>query len=104
MGILHHTSTRMQPDSARARLCAPWQRRSTLLLGGFFLAAVLSTHWVRLNMSPSVPYGLYRLTAVQPPLARGTLVVLPVPASVQRYWSPWLPLLKPVAGVAGDQV
>jgi type IV secretory pathway protease TraF len=31
------------------------------------------------------------------------LVVLPVPGSVQRWHSPWLPLLKPIAAVAGDQ-
>ena len=76
--------------------------RSTLVVGGFVLAAVLSTRWVRLNTSPSVPLGLYRLAPVSTPLTRGTLVVLPVPASVH----PWqhMPLLKPVAGVPGDAV
>ncbi len=51
-----------------------WRR---LVLGGLVLAAVLSTRWVRLNGSPSVPLGLYRLAAVREPLTRGTLVVLP---------------------------
>jgi len=51
-----------------------------------------------------MPYGLYRLTAVREPLTRGALVVLPVPAPVQRWQSRWLPLLKPVAAVAGDAV
>jgi type IV secretory pathway protease TraF len=60
--------------------------------------------WVRVNISPSAPYGLYWLSAVPTPLPRGALVVLPVPASVQGVWSAWVPLLKPVAGVAGDVV
>jgi type IV secretory pathway protease TraF len=34
----------------------------------------------------------------------GTLVVLPVPVSMRPWHSRWLPLLKPVAAVAGDQV
>jgi conjugative transfer signal peptidase TraF len=94
---------------ARAR---PWRttrpgtRRtwSSLVLGGLVLAAVVSTRWVRLNLSPSVPRGLYWLTAVREPLARGTLVVLPVPASVQAWHARWVPLLKPVAAMAGAVV
>ena len=65
---------------------------------------MLSTRWVRLNGSPSVPCGVYRLAAVAPPLARGTLVVLPVPASVRAWHSRWVPLLKPVAAMAGAVV
>jgi conjugative transfer signal peptidase TraF len=77
---------------------------SSLVLGGLVLAAVVSTRWVRLNLSPSLPYGLYRLAALRAPLPRGALVVLPVPASVQpwRWW--FSPLLKPVAGVPGGVV
>ena len=78
--------------------------RRRLVLGVLVCAAVVSTRWVRLNLSPSVPRGLYRLTAVREPLARGTLVVLPVPASVQPFHAWWVPLLKPVAAVAGDGV
>jgi conjugative transfer signal peptidase TraF len=78
--------------------------RSSLVLGGLVLAAVVSTRWVRLNLSPSVPRGVYRLAPVAVPLARGTLVVLPVPAVVQPWQSAWVPLLKPVAAVAGDMV
>ena len=78
--------------------------RRSLVLGGLVLAAVLSTRWVRLNLSPSVPRGVYRLVAVSTPLARGTLVVLPVPAAVRPWHASWVPLLKPVAGIAGDQV
>ena len=74
------------------------------MLGGLVLAAVLSTRWVRLNVSPSVPYGLYRLAPLTRPLARGTLVVLPVPPVVRPWHARWVPLLKPVAAVAGDLV
>jgi type IV secretory pathway protease TraF len=38
------------------------------------------------------------------PLTPGMLVVLPVPASVQPWHSRWLPLLKPVAATAGQDV
>ena len=78
--------------------------RSSLVLGVLVLAAVVSTRWVRLNLSPSVPRGVYRLAAVSPPLARGTLVLLPVPPAVQRWHSRWQPLLKPIAALAGDLV
>ena len=79
-------------------------RRSSLVLGVLVLTAVVSTRWVRLNLSPSVPVGLYRLTAVPAEVSRGTLVVLPVPARVHHVWPSWIPLLKPVAGVPGDVV
>ena len=79
-------------------------RRSSLVLGVLVLTAVVSTRWVRLNLSPSVPVGLYRLTAVPAEVSRGTLVVLPVPARVRHVWPSWIPLLKPVAGVPWDVV
>ena len=92
--------------TTRPRGRAPRGRgpRSSLVLGVLVLAAVVSTRWVRLNLSPSVPRGVYRLAAVSPPLARGTLVVLPVPRAVRRWHSRWQPLLKPIAALAGDLV
>jgi len=78
--------------------------RSSLVLGGLILAAVLSTRWVRLHGSPSVPRGLYRLAAVTPPLTRGTRVVLPVPPAVRPWHRVWLPLLQPSAALPGDLV
>jgi conjugative transfer signal peptidase TraF len=81
-----------------------WCTRSSLVLGALVLAAVVSTRWVRVNVSPSSPYGLYRLAAVTPPLTRGTLVVLPVPPAVRFWHSAWLPLLKPIAALPGDLV
>ncbi len=94
------------PPGASDDIPTPVARRtrSSLVLGGLVLAAVLSTRWVRLNLTPSVPLGVYRLAPVSLPVSRGTLVVLPVPASVQAWHSAWVPLLKPVAGVAGDVV
>ena len=74
------------------------------MLGVLVLTAVVSTRWVRLNLSRVCPEGVYRLAAVPAEVARGTLVVLPVPASVRHVWPRWVPLLKPVAGVPGDVV
>jgi type IV secretory pathway protease TraF len=83
-----------------------WARRtrSSLVLGVLVLAAVVSTRWVRLNLSPSVPLGVYRLERLAPPLARGTLVVLSAPASIRPWWRSLASLLKPVAAVAGEEV
>jgi type IV secretory pathway protease TraF len=101
----HAPIARTRPAwTTRPRGHAPRARcpRSSLVLGVLVLAAVVSTRWIRCNVSPSVPYGLYLLRTVQTPLAHGTLVLLPVPASV-RAWQ-WRPLLKPVAAIAGDEV
>jgi type IV secretory pathway protease TraF len=78
--------------------------RSSLVLGALVLAAVVSTHWVRLNLSSSVPLGFYRLERLAPPLQRSTLVVLSAPASIRPWWHSFAALLKPVAAVAGDDV
>jgi type IV secretory pathway protease TraF len=78
--------------------------RSSLVLGVLVLAAVVSTHWVRLNLSSSVPLGFYRLERLAPPLQRGTLVVLSAPASMRPWWHSFASFLKPVAAVAGDEV
>ncbi len=98
----HAHVARMRP--AWATRPAGRRPRSSLVLGVLVLAAVLSTRWVRLNVSGSLPYGLYRLVPVPQPLPRDTIVLLPVPETVQHVWSPWVPLLKPVAAVAGDTV
>lgn len=82
----------------------PPPTRGTVLLAAGLLVALVSTRWIRLNISPSLPYGLYRLSAVQTPLTYGQLVVLPVPAPVRPWQSRWTPLLKPIAGLPGDTV
>jgi type IV secretory pathway protease TraF len=95
----------MARSAMRWTVLAPWRTRSNVALSMLLMMAVVSTYWVRLNVSPSVPYGLYWLTAVHTPLSLGTLVVLPVPAVVRPWWSTWwIPLLKPVAALAGDEV
>lgn len=86
------------------RALAPLRTRSTLALGGVVVALAVSTTWLRINVSPSVPYGLYRLTAIPKPLPRGTLVLFAVPPEMRAWHSMWLPLLKPVAGIEGDEV
>jgi type IV secretory pathway protease TraF len=59
-----------------------------------------ATAYVQLNISPSLPLGLYRLHPVARPLTRGTLVIVHVPG-----WSAHTrPFLKPVAAVAGEWV
>jgi type IV secretory pathway protease TraF len=61
---------------------------------------VVSFSYVRLNISPSLPLGLYRLHPVARPLTRGLLVIVEVPG-----WSARTrPFLKPVAAVAGEWV
>ena len=42
--------------------------RSSLVLGVLILAAVVSTRWLRVNVSPSTPLGLYRLAPLPSPL------------------------------------
>jgi type IV secretory pathway protease TraF len=64
---------------------------------------MVGTHYLKVNLSPSVPIGLYGLRSVPSTLERGMLVVLPVPASVRDLHGS-IPLLKPVAGVSGDRI
>ena len=90
-----------RPEGRAPRARGP---RSSLVLGVLVLAAVVSTRWVRLNLSPSVPLGVYRLERLAPPLARGTLVILSPPASIRPWWRSLASLLKPVAAVAGEEV
>ena len=107
MPILHNSLLPLHPDPVIPPLSNTDARRALALARSFvvvFLAVLVATRFFRVNVSPSVPYGLYRLTAVPPVLARGMLVMLPVPASVQPWHSRWVPFLKPVAAVAGEEV
>jgi type IV secretory pathway protease TraF len=56
--------------------------------------------WIKINVSPSTPLGLYRLHPVARPLTRGTLVIVHVPGWSART----VPFLKPVAAVASEWV
>jgi type IV secretory pathway protease TraF len=65
-----------------------------------FILLVWGFTWIKINVSPSVPYGLYSIADVTPPVTLGMLVVVEVPG-----WSPpHTPFLKPVAAVGGDRV
>jgi conjugative transfer signal peptidase TraF len=61
------------------------------------------------NASPSVPIGLY-LVSPGAPVTRGATVIAWLPAAVRdlaasrRYLPASVPLVKPVAGIAGDRV
>jgi signal peptidase I len=57
----------------------------------------------RVNVTPSLPLGLYRLTPVHGPLRPGELVTfrLPVPLRLHRFLGSFT---KPVAGLPGDRV
>jgi type IV secretory pathway protease TraF len=92
--------------AAQAPLAPLWPSvsRSTWVLGVVLALGIFGTRWVKLNCSPSAPYGFYRLRPVPAALTPGLLVVLPVPASVQHVWPFWVPIMKPVAAVAGDEV
>jgi type IV secretory pathway protease TraF len=57
---------------------------------------------VRLNVSPSVPRGLYCLHRVPATVTYGQLVLLEVPPSLTLWWPHAIPLLKPVVGLPGD--
>jgi conjugal transfer pilin signal peptidase TrbI len=74
-----------------------------LLIGLLIAGGVVGTRYLKVNLSPSVPTGLYRLGSVPQTLDRGMLVVLPVPEHVRRIHGS-IPLLKPVAGLPGDLV
>ena len=73
-------------------------RISHLVIPLSLLAVSLAA--VRLNTSPSLPLGLYRLHPVARPLTRGTPVIVQVPGRSART----VPVLKPVAAVAGEWV
>jgi conjugative transfer signal peptidase TraF len=97
---------------------------SPLMISGrsliIIVVATVVSLWVsltygRLNVSPSLHLGFYRVHRVPDVLTRGTLVVVAVPppwreVAVRRGWvtaSIWehhATLLKPVAAVAGDLV
>ena len=70
-----------------------------LVLAWMFLA-----RWFRLNVSASIPLGLYRVHTPYRPLAPGMLVQFDVPSSVSVFHPSGLPLVKPVVGLPGSIV
>jgi type IV secretory pathway protease TraF len=80
----------------------PSVRCWSLYLGaaGVLLGLAIGLTWIKINVSPSTPLGLYRLHPVARPLTRGTLVIVHVPGWSART----VPFLKPVAAVASEWV
>jgi type IV secretory pathway protease TraF len=83
----------------------PWRRYATWRDGcvlGVIIACLVSTHWVTINTTPSVPMGLYRYITSATPIAHGELVVVPAVPFGRPWYARWVHLLKPVAGIPGD--
>lgn len=64
----------------------------------------VSTRWFTLNISSSVPLGLYRHMAIEGALHHGDIVLVPAVSFGRSWLASWLPLLKPVAGLPGENV
>jgi type IV secretory pathway protease TraF len=71
---------------------------------GIVLALAVSTHWGTINISPSVPMGLYGFVRTDVPLQHGDIVQIPAVPFGHPWPYTWLPLLKPIAGLPGDEV
>lgn len=76
-----------------------------LVMGALFIfSTTVFSIWAgyRLNVTPSLPLGLYRVSPVRVPLRRGDLVTfdLPVPLRLHHFLS----YTKPVAGLPRDRV
>lgn len=81
-------------------------RRLWMLLG-LCVVVVVGSQWVTVNVSASLPRGVYWRTASGLPPSRGALVLVPRTTIGRAWWQfPWMFLrpLKPVAGIAGDCV
>jgi type IV secretory pathway protease TraF len=71
------------------------------------VCCVLVTQYLTINVSASVPRGVYWHPTQARPLARGMLVLVPRTTIGRPWWQfPWMLMrpLKPVAGIAGDRV
>jgi len=90
------------------------RRRTWMRYGlvGLMLAglAPFGLGWLKVNVMPSVPLGVYAITPIYGPLQAGALVTFRTEASaaLMRQRHGWLagfwPMLKPVAGLPGDLV
>jgi type IV secretory pathway protease TraF len=81
-------------------------RRLAVLLG-VCVVWVVVTQYLTINVSASVPRGVYWHSTQAIPVTRGTLVLVPRTTIGRAWWQfPWMLMrpLKSVAGVAGDQV
>ena len=108
-------------DSPKAKSCAPCSRMSLrqrarrllpllLVVAGVGAFKVALTGRLLINLTPSIPRGVYWISPGGTP-GRGELVALPIPPRVREllYERHYLPrsiklLAKPVAAVEGDHV
>jgi type IV secretory pathway protease TraF len=82
------------------------KRRLGVLLG-VCVCVGLVTQYLTINVSASVPRGVYWHPASAVSLTRGMLVLVPRTTIGRTWWQfPWMLMrpLKPVAGIAGDRV
>ena len=80
-----------------------WTKGNIFLLA-FATLMLACTPWLAVNFTGSAPRGLWRKTALPSVVTRGMWVTMAPPPSM-LLWAPWwIPLLKPVAAVAGERV
>jgi conjugative transfer signal peptidase TraF len=82
-----------------------WSTKTAVI---FALLATCSLPWIKLNLTSSAPRGVWLRHGIPAVIPHGTWVIIPTPAAVKA-WAPqvglWsIPLLKPVAAVAGESV
>lgn len=88
--------------TAAPRAPRPILKRADYLFAGIVCTLLVATHWFTINLSPSVPIGLYRFASADVPLQRGDVVQVPAIPFGRPWLHAWWPLLKPVAGVTED--
>lgn len=81
--------------------CLSRRERALLCL---VAALLVGTRYGTVNTSASVPLGIYRYVGASHPLQRGDLVQVPAVAFGRSWLASWLPLLKPVAAIPGDEI
>jgi type IV secretory pathway protease TraF len=95
----------VRPVMAGCATRVSWRRYTTWrdwCVLSVIVACLVSTHWVTINLTPSVPKGLYRYVTRATPFQRGALVVVPAVSFGRAWYARWWRLLKPVAGMPGD--
>ncbi len=91
-----------QPLGLEQKHRKPRAHPAVKILAGGLVLLFLCLPWIRLNLSASMPLGLYRLHRVSEPLRYGQAVLLDIPEALRPWWPSRMALLKPVAGLPGD--
>src|SRR3954447_166952 len=86
------------------RLIRPALLAVAVLAAGAAIGTVSSAPLLMVhNPSPSMPTGWYLRVPLKPAVGR-IVVIDPPPAAVAAGWSADVPLIKPIAAMAGDHV